>query len=151
MTSATLNSSGFNPSPSWGFEPKKVQRQAKNGGFDVERAYKITKSINALAKKVDTEWLSMPKQERDYLRDFAYAELNEDGQIPSSLFVKIRAVIQILWWKVNGKDEALFGIFDALHELIDNILDQLEREDPSWNSELEDSIISAKKEFPCLR
>ena len=151
MTSATLNSSGFNPLPLWGFELEGVQLQAQKGHFDAERAYKLTKSISALAKKVDTEWLSMSKQERDYLRDFAYAVLNEDKQTPNSFFFYIRARIQISWWKINGKYEALSKLLDALHELIDNILDQLEREDLSWNEELKESIISAQEEFPCLR
>jgi hypothetical protein len=151
MTSATLDSSGFNPPPSWGVEPRGVQQQAKKGRFNAEHAYKLTKSINALAKKVNTEWLSMSKQERDYLRDFAYAVLDEDKQTPSSFFFNIWAVIQISWWKINGKYEALSHLLDALHGLIDNILDQLEREDSSWNDELEESIISAQEEFLHLR
>lgn len=151
MTSATLNTSGFNPSPSWGFEPKGVQRQAKKGRFDINRARKLTQSINALAKKVDTEWLSMSQEERDYLRDFAYAVLDEEEQTPNGFLFKIKANFSVWWLKATGKYEAVFGILDALHGLIDNILDQLEREDQSWNNELADSIISAQKEFPCLR
>lgn len=108
------------------------------------RFIELGRAFHRAANKVEKEWDSLSKPEKQELLQLAY-HLNERNESPSGPLLKLWAAAYILFIKVNGQERELLFCLDALDKLTRILSKVVEREEDqiasSWSFKYLDSAI----------
>jgi hypothetical protein len=107
--------------------------------------------LRRLAKRVKQEWNNFSVEDREALKNLAYSVIKP----PKGLFAlgsKIRTTVYMVFIVMTNQAEAFYSCMEALDTLIDNILDAAEREEPSYQAVLSDTLeqLYLDNELKCL-
>ncbi len=121
-------------------EIKQVQRRTVNPS----RFFQIEREIRKAADAVSSDWSKFSAEERDALQKLAY-ELIEPPTGPEKIWLTFWSQAFMLYIKLTGQEAALNASIQAVDNLIDNILDALEREEESYHKLLSDSLVELER------
>ncbi|WP_298908099.1 hypothetical protein [uncultured Nostoc sp.] len=113
-------------------------RQRKIG--DKPNFEQLTAKIRKLTHRVKQEWGNLSVEDREGLKKFAYDWLEPPAKGVFSLKLEIWAIIYFLFLHVTNQREAFKSCMKAINTLIDTILDAVERQDPSYQAVLSDTL-----------
>lgn len=113
-------------------------RQRKLG--DKPNFEQLTAKIRKLTHRVKQEWSDLPVEDREGLKEFAYDWLEPPAKSVFGLKNKIWAIIYFLFLRATNQTEAFNSCIKAMDVLIDTILDAVERQDPSYQAVLSDTL-----------
>ncbi|GAB4298012.1 MAG: hypothetical protein Fur0025_36320 [Oscillatoriaceae cyanobacterium] len=121
-------------------EIKQVQRRTVNPS----RFFQIEREIRKAAVLVTSEWSNFSAEQRDTLQKLAY-ELIEPPTGAEKICLTFWSQAFMLYIKLTGQEAALTACIQAVDNLIDNILDAIEREEESYQKLLSDSLVELER------
>ncbi|MEH2382787.1 MAG: hypothetical protein V7K27_28530 [Nostoc sp.] len=117
------------------FEQIRQRKIGSSSNFE-----QLTAKIRKLTHRVKQEWSDLAVEDREGLKEFAYKWLEPPTKGVFSLKSKIWAIIYLLYLHTTNQTEAFRSCMKAMDTLIDTILDAVEREDPSYQAVLSDTL-----------
>nr|WP_202895821.1 hypothetical protein [Iningainema tapete] len=100
---------------------------------------KIAVGLRETANLVKLEWSNFSPESRERLKELAYKLIERPSGLPN-LWIGIRVKAYMLFIKATNQTAAFCSCIEALDMLVDNILDAIEREDPSYQAVLSDTL-----------
>lgn len=117
------------------FEQIRQRKISPSSNFE-----QLTAKIRKLTHRVKQEWSNISVEDREGLKEFAYDWLEESAKGVFGLKSKIWSKIYLLFLVVTNQTEAFMSCIKALDTLVDTILDAVERQDPSYQAVLSDTL-----------
>ncbi|MEH2193889.1 MAG: hypothetical protein V7K98_14805 [Nostoc sp.] len=117
------------------FEQIRQRKISPSSNFE-----QLTAKIRKLTRRVKQEWSNISVEDREGLKEFAYDWLEPSAKGVFGLKSKIWSKIYLLFLVVTNQTEAFMSCIKALDTLVDTILDAVERQDPSYQAVLSDTL-----------
>jgi len=95
----------------------------------------IAARLRRIAKIVKQEWNNFPLENREQLKELAYTLIEPRKGLPN-LKRAIWVAVYMLLIKATNQTAEFHSCIEALDMLVDNILDAVEQEDPSYQAAL---------------
>jgi len=99
----------------------------------------IAARLRRIAKIVKQEWNNFPLENREQLKELAYTLIEPRKGLPN-LKRAIWVAVYMLFIKATNQTAEFHSCIEALDMLVDNILDAVEQEDPSYQAALSDTL-----------
>ena len=99
----------------------------------------IAVRLRRIAKIVKQEWNNFPPENREQLKELAYTLIEPHKGLPN-LKRTIWVAAYMLFIKATNQTAEFHSCIDALDMLVNNILDAVEQEDPSYQEVLSDTL-----------
>lgn len=114
-------------------------RQLKDRTAPPSKFMEIGKKLRRLTQDVERNWESLPIEHKKDLKECAEEFLKAPEQ-SSTLFSRLRVESYMFFVKITGQEKAFSFCLNALDSLIDAILDATERESPTYQQALSDTL-----------
>lgn len=122
-----------------------IQQQAlevKRSKLEPSKFDVLTRELHQKSEVVRYRWDTLRGDQKEAFRQFANKLTDSKIVLPISIFDKLSARISLLRIFLLGHGEAFLRCVDALDQLIDNVLDAMEREEHTYQEALSDTINS---------
>ncbi|MDZ8068963.1 MAG: hypothetical protein RMY64_25565 [Nostoc sp. DedQUE08] len=118
------------------FEQIRQRKISTSSNFE-----QLTAKIRKLTHRVKQEWSNLSVEDREGLKEFAYNWLEPPA--PKGVFslkLEIWAIIYFFYLRATNQREAFRSCMKAMNTLVETILDAVERQEPSYQSVLSDTL-----------
>ncbi len=99
----------------------------------------IAARLRRTAKIVKQEWNNFPPENREQLKELAYSLTEPHGSLPN-LKRTIWVAVYTLFIKTTSQSAEFQPCIEALDLLVNNIMEAVEQEDPSYQAVLSDTV-----------
>ncbi|NEO27703.1 MAG: hypothetical protein F6K03_12635 [Kamptonema sp. SIO4C4] len=132
MTTAVLKQLGQ-------FYPQDFSKIPKPRRVNPSRLEQLTVVLDQLAIVVEQQWHNLSNDEQTLLTTMVYDALNE-SEDAQGWFKRFTQRLSFAWMLLNRVEDAFVQYRNAVHRLINAVLDKVERSHPDYDHKLSEAI-----------
>ena len=107
----------------------------------------LTDRTNRIAVAVQQDWGTFSDATKELFAADAYDWIGENDGFFRRLLRNVAAQLTLLWFTACGQKKEYLALIEALDNLADNVLDQIEKESPEYQKEVERVLLELMGEI----